>query len=209
MRTLIGFILAVGVVMTLPAAADAQGAKFSLKEKLQEKVICDSTCAEVATGSFLSKLQTLVGTNNVVNFDSSTTFSVYLGNFSIAHVLSDDPDYQTGDTSAHFIDDMTVAGGDTAVLDIKLSWKSGKLKMTMKGDTRAFTSPVASSFVGSAPGAINTTAPMQFTLVGANGLNLNVSLTPALVSGKLKRITKNVDGTDYDLDTITMTAGTN
>ena len=209
MRVWIGCVLALGFIAGTSSRGAAQDVTFTVKETLQEKVICDPACTEIQSGKFQSKMQTTVAPETVANFDENTTFTVSLGSFTVSHILNHDTQYVPGATSARFRQHHTDTHGISYWLDIRLSWKAGKIKLLVKADTPAFGSPIAWQFVGSAVGPISSTAPMRFTLLDPGDLDLTVALTPALVEGKLTRTSKNVNGSDYELDKITVSAGTN
>lgn len=207
MKSSLGFRFAC-VLVTLLGCALAFSQPPSLKEKLTEKVVCDpNTCTEVRVGSFTSAfLENGIDPNVVSNLFPSTVFTISIGDCTFSDSLGSDPKFEQGDTACTLRKVVTLPGGKSkTALTVKLSWKNNNLSIRMKGITPLVDSPVANSRVGLKIVSFEENASLSFSV--ANAPIFTRSWTREYPSIRTVK-TKVVNGTPYDLDTITVTGPT-
>lgn len=197
-------MLAAGVSM---AGEGGPAGIFTLSEKLQEKVVCPGgACGKTYSGSFQIKYDAApYDADAISHLNSATTFTLQVGNFHFEDTIGSDPNFQDGDTKALLVPLIKVPSGSATPVKIKLSWKSARVKIQVKGLTPGATSPIAATQLGNTPGDIAPSAEMKFNFTDHTGGFGFLNNVP--IPGTLTRKAKNVNGTDYQLDKIKVAGG--
>lgn len=180
----------------------------TVKERLKEKLVCTTGCTEEQTGGIQMKLLAGEFSPTVLNgLNADSDVFVNIGTYSFTGKLGDDPHYQPGDTQATLTNvNMTPSGGTRIIARVKVSWKNGFVTAQVKTLRPPTNSAAASDLVGSTPGPVSTAADVYVQLNSSTG-TVYISYLDVRLDGKLTRKTKNVNGTNYDLDSISI-AGT-
>lgn len=184
------------------AWAQAKPAFVSLKESLQEKVVCDGPCAETFSGAFTFKFRRAISPNLAESFNADTEFVVRAQNFLIVRRLGDDPDYAPGDESAVFVN---IHQSGTKALIMKVAWKGSELTVTIKGKTPDEQSPGAESLRDAPVGGHFAHAIDLLIRINQGSMAVwEVNYEDTEMEAFIKPRTKIVRGTSFDLRKITI-----
>jgi hypothetical protein len=195
-------ILAIISILAATACSWATG-DLIMSEKLKEKVACtDTGCSETQSGQFRGFAFVQIGNALIDSLDKQSTFTLTVGDFDFVRTLGDDPNYDTGETAATFQDVVQTTSGTLVFLKVKLNWSDGDLlRVKIKGITPYAASPVAADLVGTSQGFKSKDVAAEVSLASSTR-SRGISTSSMPFHGFLWRRTKNVNGTDYDLDRI-------
>lgn len=191
------------LLVTQISEARAPFVKFS--EKLREKVLCDDLCGEVFSGAFTLQWQRPISSSLASSIGPGTEFVVRVQDFLIVRGVNEDPNYVPGNTSAEWTN-HDINGKRS--LTMKISWKNDQLSVLVKGRTPAETSPQAENLRNAPQPGLFAQSIDLLLRINQNGSTVwELDYANREMSAILKRKTRTVQGSPYELDKIRVFGG--
>lgn len=134
-----GLLVALLAILSLASAALADS--FSFSETFKDKVVCerdqgDVFCDVASIGRFrIAGSRTWKGVVDISAINADTAFHIAFGNLDFTAMLSDDPNYVVGKTSATFIIGEHFNDNDKEFVDGKIvvKWNAKRVSIGVSG----------------------------------------------------------------------------
>lgn len=180
----------------------SSGSKWKLKENYRETVVCEiaQPCSETYYGTLKGSFESASGTSESLTeqIESGTVFQFRIGDLVVEDSIGSDPNYEPGDTKAALT--YTAENGKAKrILAVKLSWKKGVVRVTLKGVMPHVLSPVAAGRAGLDDYPLEEKVSVSFRNGSARIFSWGGTFA---FPSTIKRTIREVNGITFELDKI-------